>query len=390
MDPERFDALSRSVARGTSRRRMLAFFGAAGLAGALAACGGGDGDDPTATAEGRRRATKTPTGRPRKTPTARATRTPTEDDNGDRPTRPSPTDPPLCQDGFPLCGGRCVDRQSDFFNCGECGHTCRTDPEEECIAGECAPVPQPCNPSQNACDGRCVEVMTDPDNCGRCGFTCAADGSEECVAGECRNRCELRTDGFTTDCGGVCVDTQSDSENCGTCGVSCGPSEMCRDATCRTIACGEPGETSCPPDGDCVDLQTSFYNCGQCGNVCGFRETCTDGTCGRACEECADTSEQEADKGCAPDQHYCDERCVNNDVYNCNACGYACPGPSFLNATVRCVAPGELPDAPPEGGCLLVCDEGFFWCGGDYTRGCEFEEEVDPLCPIATFARYIK
>jgi hypothetical protein len=43
-----------------------------------------------------------------------------------------------CPSGSTLCGGNCVDLQSDPQNCGQCGNACAT--EQSCVSGVCSVV----------------------------------------------------------------------------------------------------------------------------------------------------------------------------------------------------------------------------------------------------------
>lgn len=75
-----------------------------------------------------------------------------------------------------LCGGVCVDTQTDASNCGTCGNACATG--ASCQSGGCV-----CPGGGTACSGACVDTNTNADNCGRCGHSCLG-GS--CVGGQCQ------------------------------------------------------------------------------------------------------------------------------------------------------------------------------------------------------------
>src|SRR5262249_33770853 len=61
-----------------------------------------------------------------------------------------------------VCGGKCVDAESDANNCGKCGSVCTGKP---CVNGQCG-----CPTGTSFCIGSCVDFTTDVKNCGGCGF----------------------------------------------------------------------------------------------------------------------------------------------------------------------------------------------------------------------------
>src|SRR5207247_2419244 len=71
----------------------------------------------------------------------------------------------------------------------------------------------PCTGTEMMCGGRCIDTQSDPAHCGACGTACTAP--QACVAGSCQIRCP----GMQTVCGGVCVDLRTDRANCGACGT---------------------------------------------------------------------------------------------------------------------------------------------------------------------------
>jgi hypothetical protein len=90
-----------------------------------------------------------------------------------------------CDPGLTECWGSCVDLQTDTFHCGSCFVACAGEvgPGEssvgECIAGICYGV---CQDGYTLCDGACVDLASDATNCGECGRVC---DSGECLAGTC-------------------------------------------------------------------------------------------------------------------------------------------------------------------------------------------------------------
>ncbi len=92
----------------------------------------------------------------------------------------------VCDDGFTLCSGECVDTETDLDHCGDCGEPCTTgesDAEAMCVDSSCDIE---CNDdSLTYCpeSDTCTDTQTDPENCGTCGNTCG--GTTACEAGQC-------------------------------------------------------------------------------------------------------------------------------------------------------------------------------------------------------------
>lgn len=123
-----------------------------------------------------------------------------------------------CPSGQTLCGGVCVDLNSNSNHCGSCGNTCP--PGKICIGGACS-----CPPGFVNCAGNCVNLNTDGNNCGACGQTCPP--GKVCVGGIC-STCP---NGFV-DCGGICVDINTNTTNCGSCGNTCPAGYICVGGIC--------------------------------------------------------------------------------------------------------------------------------------------------------------
>ncbi|MCZ7685968.1 MAG: hypothetical protein M5U28_47305 [Sandaracinaceae bacterium] len=123
-----------------------------------------------------------------------------------------------------------------------------------------------CPPGQVVCGGRCVDLQSDPDHCGTCVRRCGE--GRVCSNGMC---C---TEG-QANCDGTCIDVLSDNSNCGGCDVACSGDDYCSVGTCCP-----PGTADCGADGTCNSL-TSNANCGRCGNSCPIfpPHTCRLGTC---------------------------------------------------------------------------------------------------------------
>jgi hypothetical protein len=155
----------------------------------------------------------------------------------------------------------------------------------QCRPGSAAPIcvgsdptAERCDAVDQDCDGNPVNGfnLNSPQRCGSCDVSCFA--SQTC-------------------CGGKCVSPasfSSDPLNCGACGAACGSYQMCcqghcynpswssynqppPNASCCTQNCGNM--TCCGMS--CIDLNNDDYNCGACGHECSADSWCTGGRCGQ-------------------------------------------------------------------------------------------------------------
>lgn len=121
-----------------------------------------------------------------------------------------------------------------------------------------------CPPSEVLCGGGCVDTDTDSSHCGMCGFPCAT--GQECKGGHCT---------CTPDsCGGCCSGAtcvEVASQNAGGCGLSgklCAacpnPGPTCLEAVCNTGICGFEVTMGCYIDGTCHDNKISLNVCEVC------------------------------------------------------------------------------------------------------------------------------
>jgi hypothetical protein len=120
---------------------------------------------------------------------------------------PPPPDASPCPIGQRLCGGACVDVQSDMAHCGRCNNPCKPT-----FGGAC-------------CAGACVQLDDDAANCGMCGRACGE--TLECVSRSCR--CGAVRP-FV--CGDRCADLRTDPMNCGVCGRVCPTGQRCVSSGC--------------------------------------------------------------------------------------------------------------------------------------------------------------
>lgn len=137
--------------------------------------------------------------------------------------------------------------------------------------------------------------------------------------------------GFRDPCKSFCRCRNKSQQNaclsaCRTCNKD--PSRLA--GSCGNYVCCGAGRTSC--GGYCADLDNDPYNCGACGYSCdppGPYEygACINGSCEYSCVEGA---------------VYCNGTCtlVGWDSNNCGACGNACPGSApYCNQGVCSVCP---------------------------------------------------
>lgn len=185
-----------------------------------------------------------------------------------------------CPPGYTNCGdGGCVDLSSDRDHCGACFEPCESGlVAVDCQGGQC--VRDQCGPYLSYCGvvGGCRDLAYDPYSCGACGVIC---DSGICSGGVCVPGPVGCPPGLT-DCGtGDCVDLSSDLDHCGACFDTCESGLVavtCRDGQCVRNQCG-PDRTYCGVLGGCRDLSTDSSSCGACGNACPPGTSCWYGTC---------------------------------------------------------------------------------------------------------------
>ncbi len=132
---------------------------------------------------------------------------------------------PVCAAPRVLCGGACVDLQTDRAHCGRCGAACASG--QSCVAGACRVN---CASGQSSCAGVCRDLSNDLGNCGACGRACAT--GQVCTGGACQVVCGA---GLTR-CGGVCRDLTADTNHCGACGRQCATGQFCSTGACTSAA----------------------------------------------------------------------------------------------------------------------------------------------------------
>ena len=125
---------------------------------------------------------------------------------------------------------------------------------------------------------------------------------------------------------GFCFDLSSDSSNCGACSNNCGYTAGTDSLTCDAGACAydcKGGFDSCGGTTPCgVDLGNDDENCGTCGHACPSATHCVAGVCACGDDACGAGATIE----CAAGLTSCGALCVdvNTDPDNCGACGNVC------------------------------------------------------------------
>jgi hypothetical protein len=118
------------------------------------------------------------------------------------------------------------------------------------VTGSCA-----CPAPNAVCGGTCVNLQTDTNNCGACGSACMANQS--CISGACA------CTGLV--CNGACVNPNTDNNNCGACGNVCAAGYQCTSAFLPVPQClGGPGAV-CTQNNQCISnvclANTSPFTC---------------------------------------------------------------------------------------------------------------------------------
>lgn len=180
-----------------------------------------------------------------------------------------------CPPDQALCGGTCIDTQSDPQNCGACGTVCDNG---ECAAGvcesesTCIPDGEPCRVPADCCSLLCPHESQAPGVCGcsQVGGVCAGggdccqqggDSQVECLGGANSDRCIVLK-------GACTADSDCLSQSCvnGSCHSGCLPD-------------GEPCVSSTDCCAKACSLSTRVCGCAQLGQSCSDDDMyCCEGT----------------------------------------------------------------------------------------------------------------
>jgi hypothetical protein len=140
MDSGRFDALTKYVARGASRRRTLASIATSLFASVVPVAGRQAAAACKKVGKNCEKSKDCCEKAKCKNGTCR------------------------CKDGYKNCDGTCKNLDTDEKHCGSCN--------TRCASGE------------KCCEGECADRQTNRDHCGACGNACAP--TEDCVEGSCQ------------------------------------------------------------------------------------------------------------------------------------------------------------------------------------------------------------
>ncbi len=195
-----------------------------------------------------------------------------------------------CREGYTVCGGRCVDLQTDPDNCGTCGNACAAG--VQCISGSCggsvdggsdadaAPTdsgdadadandgaePHPDggdggNPEagdggnpDGGDGGNCTPPFDTPSQCGDCNTQCTGSTSI-CSPSDGGYACVPLCTAPLVQCKNQCVDLNSDPKHCGSCNKVC-PTGLCQGGKCVGAKAGHIVTA-------CINYQQNFQTSSQ-------------------------------------------------------------------------------------------------------------------------------
>jgi hypothetical protein len=430
MDGDRFDDLSRTLAAGISRRKVLAGV-AAGLLGTLGIRGSAGagvsqiycGNVACASSPGRCKPgcvccvyTNPITGRVMN-------------------SRCRP--PGTCNPGDVVCpAGKVADPVRGCIDPCSGPGGCPQPPAGSCRVATCAtsglcgtataPDDTVCGTGRACCDGGCTTLGT-TSNCSACGDACTAN--QACTAGACTclyESCNGACCASGQVCiGGVCTARAGEGQSCDSSGENdCQTGLTCCSGTCRdlesnpdfcgscTRVCATPTAGTCQGARICVAGECGFSpapataECRPSSGLCDPAEVCngTDLTC-----PTDDKTPSGQPGSCAPGQVCCNGGCTAlGTVTNCASCGNACT----IKQDCRdgaCICPNEICDGACcasgevciDGACgaragdgqpcdttgANDCQNGLTCCGGtcrDLQTNPDFCGDCDTVCAAVT------
>ncbi len=203
-----------------------------------------------------------------------------------KPTQGTGT--PICKDG--ACDVECTSDGGSAHSCpvnGGADHVCVDQDDEQYCGSSCTPCPGGkscqggscqlfCLPPLSMCGGVCVDMQSDPENCGTCSNKCggALSGGDYCNSGACKPKPLTGTTGCSSSqlqCGNSpysCSGTD-DPYHCGSCSGDCGSGGWCAMGSCASYIpasaqweCGGSNPNWCPPAGSVsIGVCTSASTC---------------------------------------------------------------------------------------------------------------------------------
>lgn len=312
MDEDRFDALTRFVARPRTRRQLVRALGG----GALAALGGVIGADRTRAAD--------------------------------------------CPSGV-VCSAQCCPNASDMCLAGRCtscpsgvicSARCCPSASDICLSGQCTSCP-----SGVSCTGRCCAdgetcvngLCSAAPPCGNAGDACT-ERKDCCAPLLCRGGACIQPKGGGSPCppgsrecdgvcypGGCCI-----AADCGDPCLVCGTDHVCRGCPAGQVC--QPGRGCCTPD--CTGKECGDDGCGGSCGTCPDDRPCHNGSC------CVPATCQAGQCGQMPDGCGGTLACGNCPVGQClicsadHTCVVSCPAPQVCDRGLCCT-----PQTCPVGAC---------------------------------------
>ncbi len=246
----------------------------------------------------------------------------------------------VCEKGYTLCGGECIDLMRDTEHCSstrkcEDAINCSED-KRVCVAGKCSTS---CLAGQALCNGKCVDQEEFHVN-----DDCTACDENHCYMGEpgkpfnylyCKETPNHQSKNNVLGSGEFCGRTCEEAK-------ACGKNQICTgDFTCDCPT----GYTQCKSDDGtiyCAELNTDIENCGGCGNTCvdkfiNVKElTCTNGVCGYS--KCINQDYAIGEKTCNDNPNVGCMINLSSDDNNCGSCGTKCQAFTTCK-TSRCCYP---------------------------------------------------
>lgn len=336
MDDQRFDRLTRTLARATSRRGLVKGAVATALAGIA-------GRRSLADSEAAGCSNTCPPGQYL--------------GSGCRCLCLSTGRAPIgnscpCPSGTKDCGGGVCAKCCAVTDC-PASTPCTT---WACAAGQCVSTPVTCTQLNGPCaEGVCnpaTGCVAQPANQGQ---ACADSDGNPCTNGTCQGTSCVPgpvENGTAcpggTCCSGTCRDLQTDEQSCGGCGIPCGEGETCIGGSCCPSGRTCNGGTVCCPSGQtCQSGTTCCAGSQLCGSACcPSGQTCVAGACCLSSQVCNDAtvccqSGQSCVGGttCCDSGQVCGSTCCSEGEHCVD--GTCCPANQACNGDTICCANGQ-------------------------------------------------
>ena len=315
MDAPQFDALSKALSGGDTRRRVLGALAAVPALGGLAALLSPD------EAEAKKR---------------RAKHRHAVDAEKKKKKKKK------CKPPTTKCGKKCFNLQADSANCGGCGVACAAG--TTCKSGTCTCSGANCGGCSASCNTCCNDVC-----CTQAGAICAEDTGACCVPESESQTCAGKCGGIFNNCGVKinCGDCACQPGSCPACQVcngnplQCNPDPGQQGDTCSPSQCQNSTFTpagACNGAGTCVVGNTSScapYRCDGdvCGTSCSGGMQCTQNAFCNGSSHCE--VRRQNGQACNADLECGSGRCVDGVCCN-SACDGACEACNLAGTEGTC------------------------------------------------------